>query len=153
MEKGVRMLIKRRKNAKTPFYEGAIRKHTMFCGAKQPELMTSNGLQKPLRTICHVLALSEQHQDVLANFTSHDLQVHREFYRLPKSYFEVAKVTKILHDINEGRISEFKEKDYDSIFINNDGKSLDDHPYTFKLNMSDIHVHVYIRLKITAKFK
>ncbi|KAJ8315921.1 hypothetical protein KUTeg_006528 [Tegillarca granosa] len=142
MQKGVHMLIKLRKNpevqpkrdylfarpldAKTPFYGNvAIRKHTMLCGAKQPELMTSTGLRKQLGTMCQVLALSEQQQDILANFMGHDLQVHREFYRLPESYFEVAKVTKILHAINEGRISEFKGKDYDSIIINNDGKSLD----------------------------
>ncbi|KAJ8321132.1 hypothetical protein KUTeg_001317 [Tegillarca granosa] len=33
-------------DAKTPFYGNvAIRKHTMLCGAKQPELMTSTGLR------------------------------------------------------------------------------------------------------------
>ncbi|KAJ8308234.1 hypothetical protein KUTeg_000699 [Tegillarca granosa] len=132
MQKGVQMLIKLRENpavqpkrdyffarpldAKTPFYGNvAIRKHTMLCRAKQPELMTSTGLRKQQETI-------EQQQDILANFMGHDLQFHREFYRLPDNYFEVTKVTKILHAINDGRISEFKGKDYNSIIINNDEK-------------------------------
>ncbi|KAJ8301584.1 hypothetical protein KUTeg_020571 [Tegillarca granosa] len=76
-------------DAKSPFYGNvAIRKPTMLCGAKQPELMTSTGLRKQQRTMCLVLSLSEQQKDILANFMGHDLQVHREFYRLPENYFE-----------------------------------------------------------------
>lgn len=53
----------------------------------------------------------------------HDLSVHREYYRLPESTLEeVAKVAKILHCINEGKLSSVKDSTLDELQLENAGK-------------------------------
>ena len=52
----------------------------------------------------------------------HDIRVHRSFYRLPEHTLQTAKVTKLLHAINQGDISRFKGKDFDEIEFDHEGK-------------------------------
>ncbi|XP_062599195.1 uncharacterized protein LOC134260661 [Saccostrea cucullata] len=92
-----------------------LRKFSLKCGAKCPNLLTSTRLRKHLATICQILELSESNQDMLAKFMGHDIRIHREFYRLPDSTLELAKVAKVLHLINTGGIAKYKNKDFDEI--------------------------------------
>jgi len=71
-----------------------------------------------------VLALSEGNQDILAKFMGHDIRVHREFYRLPDNILQLANVTKVLHAINTGMISDVQGKDFDAITFDEKGKNL-----------------------------
>lgn len=73
--------------------------------------------------MCQVLELSESNQDILAKFMGHDIRVHREFYRLPDSTLELAKVAKVLHLINTGEIAKYKNKDFDEIEFDNAGNN------------------------------
>lgn len=98
-----------------------LRKHAVDSGAKAPELLTSTKLRKQLATLSQVLNLQENSQDMLANFMGHNIRVHREFYRLPESTLEVAKVAKVLHLINKGDISQYRDKDLDAIEIDSTG--------------------------------
>ena len=98
-----------------------LRRYAKECGANRPELMTSTNLRKQLATVCQVLSLSENSQDILANFLGHDIRVHHSFYRLPDNLLEAAKVTKVLHAINEGEIAKWKDKDFDEIDFDPEG--------------------------------
>ena len=98
-----------------------LRRYAKECGANRPELMTSTNLRKQLATVCQVLSLSENSQDILANFLGHDIRIHRSFYRLPDNLLEAAKVTKVLHAVNEGEIAKWKDKDFDEIDFDPEG--------------------------------
>ncbi|KAK7096458.1 hypothetical protein V1264_005754 [Littorina saxatilis] len=92
-----------------------LRKFVDESGAKHPELLTSTRLRQQLATLSQVLGLSETSQDILATFLGHDIRVHRSFYRLPDDLLQTAKVSKVLHCINTGQISDLKGKDFDTI--------------------------------------
>lgn len=92
-----------------------IRKFCNLAQLQNPSAITSTKLRKQLATLAQILNLSETSQDILATFQGHDIRVHREFYRLPESTLQVAKVSKILHGINNGTIEKFKGKDFDEI--------------------------------------
>ena len=83
--------------------------------------MTSTNLRKQLATMCQVLSLNENSQDTLANFMGHGIRIHRQFYRLPDNLLEAAKVSKVLHAMNQGDIAKWRGKDFDDIEINPDG--------------------------------
>lgn len=91
-------------------------------GAQHPELVTSTNLRKQLGTMAQVLNLPEDHQDMLATFLGHDLVVHRKFYRLSEDLLQAAKVSKILHLVNEGTIAKYKGQDFDSITFDGNGE-------------------------------
>jgi hypothetical protein len=84
-------------------------------------LMRSTNLRKQLATMSQILNLSLRDQDMLAKFMGHDLCVHREYYRLPQSTLEVAKVAKILHAINEGKLASVKDSSLDELQLQNAG--------------------------------
>lgn len=44
-----------------------------------------------------ILNLSNHELDQLATFMSHDIRVHREYYRLPESTIQLAKVSKYIN--------------------------------------------------------
>uniref|UniRef100_K1PR58 Breast cancer type 1 susceptibility-like protein n=1 Tax=Magallana gigas TaxID=29159 RepID=K1PR58_MAGGI len=111
------------RNSKPIRGSDCLRKFSVNCGAKCPKLLTSTKLRKHLATMCQVLELSESNQDILAKFMGHDIRVHREFYRLPDSTLELAKVAKVLHLINTGEIAKYKNKDFDEIEFDNAGTS------------------------------
>jgi hypothetical protein len=77
--------------------------------------MTSTRLRQQLGTHCQVLGLSENSQDILATFMGHDIRVHRNFYRLPDNILQLAKVSKVLHAINTGKMSQLQGQDFDAI--------------------------------------
>ncbi|KAH3710886.1 hypothetical protein DPMN_070382 [Dreissena polymorpha] len=68
--------------------------------------ITSTSLRKQLETLSQFLNLTESSQDILATFMGHDIRTHREYYRLPEGTLEVAKVSKILHQLNMGKITQ-----------------------------------------------
>ena len=69
-----------------------------------------------------VLNLSDSSQDLLAAFEEHDIRVHREFYRLPEETMQVAKVSRLLHCLNNGTIGKYSGCDFDDIEIPLDGE-------------------------------
>ena len=130
MKKSINILIKSRQDADVtqPFlfgrpgnaskpYRGSdcIRKFCNLAKLQNPASINSTKLRKQLATLAQVLNLSEASQDILATFQGHNIRVHREFYRLPESTLQVAKVTKLLHSINCGTINKFKGMDFDEI--------------------------------------
>lgn len=62
--------------------------------------------------------------DTLANFLGHDIRVHREYYRLPEGTLQLAKVSKILIAMEQGRLSDYKGMNMDQIQIDPNGKNI-----------------------------
>ncbi|KAJ8306755.1 hypothetical protein KUTeg_015692, partial [Tegillarca granosa] len=58
------------------------------CGAEHPE----------------IFALLNNELDVLAKFMGHNIKVHREYYRLPENTLQLAKVSKILLNLESGNL-------------------------------------------------
>jgi len=50
------------------------------------------------------LNLKNNELDSLAKFLGHDINVHREFYRLPQNTIELAKVSKLLLAVNSDNL-------------------------------------------------
>ncbi|XP_060590855.1 uncharacterized protein LOC132745869 isoform X2 [Ruditapes philippinarum] len=92
-----------------------LRKYANECGAKQPELLNSTSFRKHIAVIVQMLNLKDNELDVLADFLGHDIRVHREFYRLPQDTMQVAKISKILLEMEKGNIQQYKGKSLDEI--------------------------------------
>lgn len=98
----------------------AIRKLSVDSGAKNPENLTSTKLRKKVATIAQILNLSDGDLEQLSTFLGHSKDVHKQFYRLSESAFQVAKVSKLLLMLENGRGQEFRGKNLDEININVD---------------------------------
>ena len=89
---------------------------------KNPDAITSTRLRKYIATVSQVLDLEPQELEWLTHHMGHDIQIHRQYYRLHESTIELAKVSKILA-IVEGSVSNLTEKPLDGIDVNmTDGK-------------------------------
>ncbi|KAL5005605.1 hypothetical protein ScPMuIL_016763 [Solemya velum] len=97
-----------------------LKKFCLQCGADKPELITSTSLRKHIATVSQILNLRENEMDSLANFLGHDIRIHRDFYRLPDSTFQVAKISKLLLELEKGTVQNFKGKTLAEIDIDPD---------------------------------
>ena len=98
-----------------------IRSYASECGAKSPKSLTSTRLRKNAATLSTVLNMTDTEMDQLANFLGHDIRIHREFYRLPEKTLQLAKISKLLMALEQGRLAEFHGKNLDEIVIDPDG--------------------------------
>jgi len=83
-----------------------------------PSNITSTKLRKYIATISQVLSLKETEVDWLARHLGHDIRVHRDIYRLHESTIEIAKVSKLLLTIDQGKTSKFAGKTLAEIDLN-----------------------------------
>jgi hypothetical protein len=74
-------------------------------------------LRKYIATITQVLSLEEKELDWLARHLGHDIRTHREYYRLHESTIEIAKISKLLLDVDCGKAGSLKGKSLDGITI------------------------------------
>ncbi|XP_037392094.1 uncharacterized protein LOC119262817 [Pygocentrus nattereri] len=102
-----------------------IRGFAKACGARCPESLTSTRLRKHAATLSTVLNMTDTEMDQLANFLGHDIRIHREFYRLPEKTLQLAKISKVLMALEQGRLAEFHGKNLDEIGLDPDEKILD----------------------------
>jgi len=68
-----------------------IRKFCKNAEIRHPENITSTRLRKHVATVTQLLNLSESDIEQLATFLGHTKDVHKEFYRLSDSAFQVNK--------------------------------------------------------------
>ncbi|XP_062381350.1 uncharacterized protein LOC134069402 [Sardina pilchardus] len=101
------------------YYHGTscIRKVARECGAKYPKALSCTKLRKHVATVSKVLNLKDTEMDQLADFMGHDIRVHRQFYRLPEGTLQLAKISKVLLALEQGRVAEFKGKNIEEINI------------------------------------
>ncbi|XP_076860752.1 uncharacterized protein LOC143518327 [Brachyhypopomus gauderio] len=107
-----------RPNALTS-YRGAdcIREYANASGTKNPDAISSTQLRKQVATLSAVLNLKEHEMDQLASFMGHDIRVHRDFYRLPESTLQLAKMSKLLLAMEKGKLKEVHGLKLDDIVI------------------------------------
>lgn len=95
----------------------SLKQYALSCGAKHPENLTSTKLRKHVATISQILNLKTHELDQLATFIGHNIEVHREFYRLPEETLQMAKVSRILFAL-QGGMAKFKGKSLEDIIPN-----------------------------------
>ncbi|XP_036961819.1 uncharacterized protein LOC119023775 isoform X6 [Acanthopagrus latus] len=122
-------------------YRGSdcFRKYAKQCGAKYPEALTSTRLRKQVATLSTVLNLKENEMDQLATFLGHNIRVHREFYRLPESTLQLAKVSKLLIAMEKGKLSDLQGKGLDDIEINPDDEVTTSDDDSSEETIADLH--------------
>lgn len=103
-----------------------LRKYAYKCGAERPENITSTKLRKHLATMSQVMNLNKNELDVLANFMGHDIRVHRQFYRLPEDILQIAKVSKVLLNLEKGRSDLLVGNNLDSVNVGEQETAMDE---------------------------
>lgn len=94
-----------------------LREFSMACGASNPETLRSTRLRKHIATITQIANLKRNELDMLAKFMGHDVEIHREFYRLPEETTQLAKVSKLLYALDTGKVSSLVGKKLSEIEI------------------------------------
>ncbi|XP_070401964.1 uncharacterized protein [Nothobranchius furzeri] len=95
-----------------------IRQFVSECNdLKNPAALTSTKLRKHIATLSTVLNLKTTELDQLADFLGHNIAVHRKHYRLPEGTLQLAKVSKVLLALEQGRLGEYKGKSLDEIHL------------------------------------
>lgn len=98
-----------------------IRQFVHECDVKNPKALTSTKLRKHIATLSTVLNLKTTELDQLADFLGHNIDVHRKHYRLPEGTLQLAKISKVLMALEQGRLGEYKGKSLDEIHIDPNG--------------------------------
>ncbi|KAL0153989.1 hypothetical protein M9458_050746, partial [Cirrhinus mrigala] len=96
-------------------YRGQFGQFADACGAEDPQNLRSTNLRKQIATISQVMNLKENELDQLADFLGHDIRVHREYYRLPQSTIQLAKISKLLIAMEKGSVKNIQGKSLDEI--------------------------------------
>ena len=108
-----------RRSSSTPYRSSdCLRKFALESGAKNPMALTSTKLRKHIGTMSQMLSLRSNELDILANFLGHDINVHREFYRLPEQTLQVAKLSKLLIAVEHGETTNLQGRNLDDIDVN-----------------------------------
>ena len=98
-----------------------LRKFSAGSGAQKPEQLNSTSLRKHVATVTQLLNLKENELDIVAGFMGHDIKVHREYYRLPDETLQLCKVSKILLNMEKGKMQKMKGMSLDEITVTADG--------------------------------
>jgi len=99
-----------------------MRQFVSECGdIKNPQALKSIQLRKHIATLSTVLNLKTTELDQLADFLGHNIAVHRKHYRLPESTLQLAKVSKVLLAMEQGRLGDYKGKSLDEIQVDVNG--------------------------------
>ena len=98
-----------------------IRKYSNECGAKNPEALRSTELRKQIATLLSVLNLKDADRDQMARYLGHNIRIHDDFYRLKLDTLQIAKVSKLLFAVQQGRIEDYTGMNLDEIDVSPDG--------------------------------
>ena len=82
-----------------------------------PERIRSTELRKYCATVCQIADLTDTDLRWLAEHMGHNLDVHREFYRLRESTVELTKALRLLLAIDEGNASGMSGKSLSDITV------------------------------------
>lgn len=113
-----------------------IRKYSVECGAKNAAALHSTELRKQIATLSSVLNLKNANWDQLARYLGHNIRIHEDFYRLKLDTLQIAKVSKLLVAMQQGRIGDY----ICEIDISPDGM------HTAMLSMTQFFFIIIIRL-------
>lgn len=77
---------------------------------QETERIRSTEVRKYCATVCQIADLSENDLRWLAEHLGHNIDVHREYYRLQQSTVELSKVSRLLMAIDEGNAANIAGK-------------------------------------------
>ena len=97
--------------------DGACKVLNAVTELKHPERIRSTEIRKYCATVSQLADLSENHLRWLADHMGHNIDVHREYYRLRESTVEVTKVARLLCAIDEGNTESIQGKKLSEINI------------------------------------
>jgi len=98
-----------------------MRKMAIASGAKNPSALTCTKLRKQVATVAQLLNFNEGDVEQLSNFMGHSKEIHKLFYRLPDSVFQIAKISKFLLMMEKGEADQYRGKNFDEIDVNIEG--------------------------------
>ncbi|XP_033126529.1 uncharacterized protein LOC117124408, partial [Anneissia japonica] len=101
-----------------------LRNHSARCGAKNTEVLRATRLRKHIANVSQIMNLQENELDILAGFLGHDVRTHREYYRLPDSTLQVAKLSKVLLKMESGDIRGLAGKSLKDVQVGSDEECL-----------------------------
>ena len=93
------------------------------CKLKCPQGIKSTKLRKYAATVSQILDLKNNEIEWLAGHMGHDLNVHKEYYRLQDHTIELAKVSKLLLALDEGNGKDLIGKKLSDITLQGKGCS------------------------------
>lgn len=96
-----------------------MKKYAVLCGAKNPQYIRSTTLRKHFATMCQLKNLTENEMDIVANFLGHDIRIHREFYRLPESTLQLAKMGVLITKAEQGIFLDINDLQTESDVLKN----------------------------------
>ena len=88
---------------------------TSRCNLKNAAAIQSTKLRKYVATVSQILDLQDNEVEWLARHMGHDVNIHKEYYRLQDQTLELAKVSKLLLAFDEGNAGNFAGKKLDDI--------------------------------------
>ncbi|XP_019740045.1 uncharacterized protein LOC109524538 [Hippocampus comes] len=94
-----------------------LRGHVKLCGAKFPTSLTSARMRQHAATLSTVLNLTNNEMLQLPNVLGHDITVPPEFSRVPETTMQLAKISKVLMALEQGRLAEFQGQNLGQIGI------------------------------------
>ena len=80
-------------------------------------VITSTSMRKYVATVSQLVDMNQSEMEWLAQHMGHDVQVHKDYYRLPQTTLELAVVGNLLMAIDEGRAHQFKGRNLRDISL------------------------------------
>ncbi|KAK3909979.1 DNA polymerase epsilon subunit B [Frankliniella fusca] len=97
-----------------------LRKMANACGASDPSSLTGTRLRKHVGTLMTLLNLRDHELDAVADFMGHDIGVHRQYYRLSSDTMQLAKVSKILLNMEKGNVDSMRGLNLDEVTVDDE---------------------------------
>mgnify|MGYP001793677343 CR=1 FL=1 len=123
-----------------------LRRYSAACGAERPEALRSTKLRKHIATMTQVLDLRDNELDVVAQFLGHNIQVHREYYRLPESTVQTVKVSKILLALEQGALSSQSGKTIRDMEVDVNGEETGGEKLILQMRYKSVDLKLWISL-------
>lgn len=89
-------------------------------------MLTGTRLRKHVGTMMTLLNLRDHELDAVADFMGHDIRVHRRFYRLSSEPMQLAKISKVLINMERGNIDKMKGLNLDEVQVDDLVEDIED---------------------------
>ena len=94
-----------------------IQKIVKLADVQNPDCMTTTKMRKYVATMMQLMDLTQTEIDWVSNHLGHSLNIHKFFYRQHTSAIEMAKVTRLLLQVEEGQAADYSGKTLDEIAV------------------------------------
>ncbi|XP_034456683.1 uncharacterized protein LOC117770910 isoform X3 [Hippoglossus hippoglossus] len=104
---------------RTSFYQGqtCISLFVARCGAKNLETQRPALFRKHMVRTYQILSLTNDELDQLAKLLARDIQTDRDYYQKPEAAGDIAKISELLSEMENGSVERFEGKSFEDIEI------------------------------------